>query len=99
MGVAYRGFLPGGLSKIGELLINNSFSVEQAISYFTVWPVFQSKNINHKGLQLGTWNLDSYPPEDTWYAEILWVLRVLGQGLNQSARIFFTRVFCVVTPY
>ena len=25
-----------GLSKIGELLINNSFSVEQAISYFTV---------------------------------------------------------------
>ena len=99
VGVAYRGFLPGGLSKIGELLINNSFSVEQAISYFTVWPVFQSKNINHKGLQLGTWNLDSYPPEDTWYAEILWVLRVLGQGLNQSARIFFTRVFCVVTPY
>ena len=40
VGVAYRGFLPGGLSKIGELLINNSFSVEQAISYFTVWPVF-----------------------------------------------------------
>ena len=29
--VAYRGFLPGGLSKIGELLINNNFSVEQAI--------------------------------------------------------------------
>ena len=25
-----------GLSKIGELLINSSFSVEQAISYFTV---------------------------------------------------------------
>ena len=24
---------------------------------------------------------------------ILWVLRVLSQGLNQSARIFFTRVF------
>ena len=40
VGIAYRGFLPGGLSKIGELLINNSFSVEQAISYFTVWPVF-----------------------------------------------------------
>ena len=29
-------FFPGGLSKIGELLTNNSFSVEQAISYFTV---------------------------------------------------------------
>ena len=36
-GVAYRGLFPGGLSKIGELLINNSFSVEKAyISYFTV---------------------------------------------------------------
>ena len=33
---AYRGFFPGRLSKIGELLINNSFSVEQTISYFTV---------------------------------------------------------------
>ena len=36
MGVAYRGFFPRGLNKIGELLINNSFSVEQTISYFTV---------------------------------------------------------------
>ena len=35
-GIAYRGFFPGGLSKIGELFINNSFSVEQAISYFAV---------------------------------------------------------------
>ena len=29
-------FFPGGLSKIGEFLIDNSFSVEKAISYFTV---------------------------------------------------------------
>ena len=29
-------FFPGGLSKIGELLINSSFSVEQVISYFAV---------------------------------------------------------------
>ena len=38
-GVAYRGFffqLRNCLCKIGELLINNSFSVAQAISYFTV---------------------------------------------------------------
>ena len=35
-GVAYRLFFPGDLSKIGESLINNSFSVEQAFSYFTV---------------------------------------------------------------
>ena len=35
-GIAYRGFFPGGLSKIGELFINNSFSVEQAIGYFAV---------------------------------------------------------------
>ena len=35
-GGAYRGFFPGGQSKFGELLINNSFSVKKAISYFTV---------------------------------------------------------------
>ena len=34
VGVAYRGFLPGGLSKIGELLINNSFSVEHCYQLF-----------------------------------------------------------------
>ena len=32
-------FSQGALSKIGELLINNSFSVEQVISYFTVTSV------------------------------------------------------------
>jgi len=37
-------FFPVGLSKIGELLINNSFSVEQAISYFTVY-TFVSKQV------------------------------------------------------
>ena len=37
-GDAYSGFFfPVVLSKIGELLINNSFSDEQAISYFTVY--------------------------------------------------------------
>ena len=35
----------------------------------------------------------SCPPEDTWYGVILWVLRLLGQSLNQSARIFCTRAF------
>ena len=35
-GVAYRGFFSNCLSKIGELFINNSYSVAQAISYFTV---------------------------------------------------------------
>ena len=29
-------FFPGGPVKIGELFINNGFSVEQAISYFSV---------------------------------------------------------------
>ena len=39
-GVAYRGLFLGGLSKIGELLINSSFSVEKAyISYLTVTDV------------------------------------------------------------
>ena len=44
-GVAYSLFLPGDLSKIGESLINNSFSVEQAFSYFTVTGV--SKQVVH----------------------------------------------------
>ena len=35
-GIAYWGFFPGGLGEIGELFINNSFSVEQAINYFAV---------------------------------------------------------------
>ena len=34
-----RFFFQGALNKIGELLINNSFSVEQVISYFTVTSV------------------------------------------------------------
>ena len=37
-------FLPVGLSKIGKLLINYSFSVEEAISYFTVY-TFVSKQV------------------------------------------------------
>ena len=38
LGVAYRGLFPGGLSKIGELIMNImfSFSAEKAISYFTL---------------------------------------------------------------
>ena len=36
LGACLQRLFPGGLSKIGELLINSSFSVEQAISYFTV---------------------------------------------------------------
>lgn len=35
-GVAFRGFFPGGPSKIDELLINNNFSVELATSYLTL---------------------------------------------------------------
>ena len=35
-GIDYRGFFPGDLGNICELFINNSFSVEQAISYFAV---------------------------------------------------------------
>ena len=31
--------------------------------------------------------------DDTWYGVILWLLRVLDQGLNQSARIFFIGAF------
>ena len=42
LGVAYRGLFPGSLSKIGQLIINSSFSVEKAISYLLL-PLFQNK--------------------------------------------------------
>ena len=35
-GGCLKRFFPGGLNKVGELLMKNSFSVEQAIIYFTV---------------------------------------------------------------
>ena len=41
-GVASRGFFPGGPSKIGELLLNKNFSVELAISYFTLNRFFKT---------------------------------------------------------
>ena len=54
-GIDYRGFFPGDLGKIGELFINNSFSVEQAISYFAVTGVskqvlFFAKGGNFRGV-------------------------------------------------
>ena len=33
-GVAFRGVFSGALGKIGELLKSNSYSAEQAVSYF-----------------------------------------------------------------
>ena len=36
MGGCLKRFFPAGLSKVGELLMKNSFSVEKAIIYFTV---------------------------------------------------------------
>ena len=41
-GCLQKCFVPGDLSKIGELLMNNSFSVEQAFIYFTLL-AFQNK--------------------------------------------------------
>ena len=38
-GFAYRSLFPGSLSKIGELIINSSFSVEKAVNYSTVTSV------------------------------------------------------------
>ena len=34
VGVAFRGVFPEALGKIGELLKSDSYSVEQAVSYF-----------------------------------------------------------------
>ena len=47
MGGCLQRFFPGGLSKIGELLIKNSFSLEQAIIYFTVTVVLKQVLLPH----------------------------------------------------
>ena len=47
MGGCLQRFFPGGLSKIGELLMKNSFSVEQAIIYFTVTVVLKQVLLPH----------------------------------------------------
>ena len=54
--------------------------------YKVIWGV----NVNDDDDDDGRWWC---PPEHTWYGVVLWVLRVLGQGLNQSARVFFIRAF------
>ena len=41
-GVASRDVFPRGLSKISELLMNNSFSLERAFSYFTLNRCFKT---------------------------------------------------------
>ena len=43
-GVAYRGLFPGGLSKIGELIINITASLLRKLSVILLSPVFQSKH-------------------------------------------------------
>ena len=40
-------FFPGGLSKVGELLMKSSFSVEQAIIYFTLTVVSKQVLLQH----------------------------------------------------
>ena len=57
-------------------------------------PLFSLRDIN---FALGL--LPPYPREDAWYGVILWMLRVLGQGLNQSARLFSSELSLVVAPY
>ena len=43
-GVAYRGLFPGGLSKIGELIMNITASLLKKLSVILLSPVFQSKH-------------------------------------------------------
>ena len=43
--------------------------------------------------ETSTWHLDSCPSEDTWYGVILWVLRVLGQGLKAECADLFHQSF------
>ena len=46
-GGCLKRFFPGDLSKVGELLMKNSFSVEQAIIYFTVTIVSKQVLLPH----------------------------------------------------
>ena len=43
-GVAYKGLFPGGLSKIGELIMNITASLLKKLSVILLSPVFQSKH-------------------------------------------------------
>ena len=43
-GVAYRGLFPGGLSKIGELIMNITASLLKKLSVILLSLVFQSKH-------------------------------------------------------
>ena len=51
------------------------------------WPIL------HFLCESSTWQLDSCLPEDTWYGVILWVLRVLGQGLKSECEDIFHQSF------
>ena len=51
------------------------------------WPIL------HFLCESSTWQLDSCPPEDTWYGVILWVLRVLGQSLKSECADIFHQSF------
>ena len=52
------------------------------------WPIL------HFLCESSTWQLDSCPPEDTWYGVILWVLTVLGQGLKSECADIFLWLLC-----
>ena len=69
-----------GIGTKGQFLINN-------------WSVLPAprKNLGGRGVT-PLYKLYRYVPP-LRVGVILWVLRVLGQGLNQSARIFFIRAF------
>ena len=92
-GCLYIGYIPGinfmysGAVDLLQIRYAIIFAWFCPCSIGWFWPIFYFL------CETSTWHLYSCSPEDTWYGVILWVLRVLGQGLNQSARIFFTRAF------
>ena len=69
------------------VLVQNCMVLSMFLGWF--WPFFYFL------CETSTWHLDSCPPEGTWYGVILWVLRVLGQGLI-IVRVYFASEFSLL---
>ena len=92
----YRIYKRSTAPKYKDPICCNSCMVMQ-IRYAVIlaWfcPCFGQSFIFFARHQLDTWTLAPPPPEDTWYGVILWVLRVLGQGLKSECADIFHQSF------
>ena len=75
----------GRRSFIDPICCNSCMVLSMSQGWFLQIFLFSLRDIN---LTLGL-----LPPEDAWCGVILWVLRVLGQGLRSECANIFIRVF------